>query len=255
MAGPNSAGGRSSVRKTKSSTTQSSGAGSVPRAVLPVGSSKRAELTDRDIDILTWITRHGVVTTEQIAKKFFPGTSGFSAAQRRIRKLTNTHPPVIRRDRTFWRYPAVIRVTASGANLTDCDLRPARLVLAEVAHSLGIVDLTEQLLAEHPGATLITERERRAERYRDKRAGERKATGRIPDGVLVLHSNPREIAIELDLSPRREKTVEAIVRAYQAERYAGVWWYVRPDRVARIAEIVKRCRADSFIEVRPWQAG
>lgn len=252
MAGPNSAGGSSSVRKT----TQSSAKGAVPKAVLPVGSSQRAELTERDIDILTWITRHGVVTTEQIAKKFFPGTSGFSAAQRRIRKLANTHPPVIRRDRTFWRYPAVIRVTASGANLTDCDLRPARLVLAEVAHSLGIVDLTEQLLADHPGAVLITERERRADRYRDKRAGGRNATGRIPDGVLVLTVQaPKETAIELDLSPRREKTVEAIVRAYQAERYAGVWWYVRPDRVARIAEIVKRCRADSFIEVRPWQAG
>jgi len=204
--------------------------------------------------MLVWITRHGMVTMEQITRKFFPGSSGFSAAQRRIRKLGQVHPPVIRRDRTFWRYPTVIRATASGANLAGVDLRPARLVLAEVMHSLGIVDLTEQLLLDHPGATLITERERRAERYRDKRAGGRKATGRIPDGVIVLKASaPKEIAVELDLSPRREKTVEAIVRAYQAERYGGVWWYVRPDRVGRIAEIVKRCRADSFIEVRPWE--
>jgi hypothetical protein len=209
--------------------------------------------------MLVWITRHGMVTMEQIARKFFPGSSGFSAAQRRIRKLGQVHPPVIRRDRTFWRYPTVIRTTASGANLAGVDLRPARLVLAEVMHSLGIVDLTEQLLEEHLGATLITERERRAERYRDKRTGGRKATGRIPDGVLILKASaspgaaPKETAIELDLSPRREKTVQAIVRAYQAERYGGVWWYVRPDRVKRIADIVKQSRADSFIEVRPWE--
>lgn len=120
--------------------------------VLPVGSARRVELTDRDIEILTWITRHGIVTVEQIARRFFPGTSGIHAAQRRIRKLAAVHPPVIRRDRTFWRYPTVIRVTASGANLTGCDLRPARLILAEVAHSLAIVDLTEQLLPDtgHP---------------------------------------------------------------------------------------------------------
>ena len=222
--------------------------------VLPVGSARRVELTDRDIEILTWITRHGIVTVEQIARRFFPGTSGIHAAQRRIRKLAAVHPPVIRRDRTFWRYPTVIRVTASGANLTGCDLRPARLVLAEVAHSLAIVDLTEQLLRDHPGATVITERERRAERYRDKRTGGRRATGRIPDGVLVTHASPaKETAIEVDLSARREKTVEQIVRAYQAERYAAVLWYVLPSRVARIQGIVKRCRADSFIDVRPFE--
>ena len=57
----------------------------------------------------------------------------------------------------------------------------------------------------------------------------------------------------MDLSARREKTVEQIVRAYQAERYAAVLWYVLPSRVARIQGIVKRCRADSFIDVRPFE--
>jgi hypothetical protein len=43
-----------------------------------------------------------------------------------------------------------------------------------------------------------------------------------------------------------------MVRAYQAERYAAVLWYVLPSRVVRIQGIVKRCRADSFITVRPF---
>lgn len=242
----------SGSRSTGGGRKPGTGSGKV-HAVLPVGSSRRVELTDRDIAILTWITRHGLVTVDQIAGRFFPGSSGLDSARRRVRKLATARPPVIRRDRTFWRMPPVIRVTSSGANLTGLDLRPARLVLAEVSHTLGIVDLTEQLLDEHPQATLITERERRAERYREKRGGARRATGRIPDAVFVLPSNPREVAVELDLSPRREKTVEAIVRAYQSERYGAVWWYVLPNRAPRIAGIIKKLRADSFIEVRPWQ--
>ncbi len=221
-------------------------------AVLPVGSRHRIEVTDRDVAILLWITRHGVVTVEQIARRLFPGSSGLDSARRRVRKLANAHPPLIRRDRTFWRQPPVIRTTASGANLGGCDLRPARLVYAEIAHSLGIVDLTEELLAEHPDATLITERERRAERYREKGQGTRRATGRIPDAVFLLPGNPKKVAVELDLSPRREKTVEAIVRAYQSERYGAVWWYVLPARAPRIAGIIRKLRADSFIEVRKW---
>jgi hypothetical protein len=238
--------------KSKRTGGTTRGAGS--RVVLPVGTTRRIELTDRDLDILTWVTRHGVVTIEQITRKFFPGSAGFSAAQRRIRKLGEVHPPVIRRDRTFWRYPTVVRVTASGANLAGINLRPARLVLAEIKHSLGIVDLTERLLDEHPGATLVTERERRAERYRSKFDGTRKATGRIPDGVLILKgSQGKEVAIELDLSHRREKTVEAIIKAYNAERYDAVWWYVLPGREERITEIVRRKKVADFIEVRTWR--
>ena len=217
-------------------------------------------MTERDIEILAWVTRHGVVTVEQIARRFFPTSSGLSAALQRVRKLCVSNPPLLRRDRTHYQEPSVIRVTTHGARLANVGpptLGPARLILAEVHHSLGIVDLAEELLAANPGSVLTTERERRAERHTEKRAGTRKGTGRIPDAVLTLPPTPdtpeKSVAVELDRSPRTKRDIEAIVRAYNAERYSDVWWYVRPKRVDHVRAHVVTLRASDFIEVRPWQ--
>lgn len=227
---------------------------------LPLRAHGHLEVTERDLEILAWVTRHGIVTVEQIARKFFPTSSGLSAAFQRVRKLATASPPLLRRDRTHYREPSVIRVTTHGARLANVGppaLGPARLILAEVHHSLGIVDLTEELLKAHPEAALTTERERRAERHAQKRAGQRKGTGRIPDAVLTLPAlggkAEQSVAVELDRSPRTQRDIEAIVRAYNAERYTDVWWYVRPRRVAHVREVIQKLRASDFIEVRPWQ--
>ena len=46
---------------------------------------------------------------------------------------------------------------------------------------------------------------------------------------------------------------ETVIRAYIAERYSAVWWYVRPNRADFIRQLTKRMKVDDFIEVRPWQ--
>src|SRR5207244_3136093 len=104
----------------------------------------------------------------------------------------------------FWREPFVLRLTTAGARVAHLGLAPAKLTLAEVRHSLALVDLTESLLSEHPGARLITEREIRAERYREVRAGSRRiGVGRTPDGVLFFAKPKRRVvAIELDLTTK-----------------------------------------------------
>ena len=224
---------------------------------MPLRAAGHMHLTERDLDILVWVARHGIVTVDQIAAKFFPTPHGKSAAFQRVRKLCDAHPPLLQRTRTHYREPSVLRVTTQGAKLADTGLSPARIVPAEVHHALAIVDLAEELLAAHPGATLLTERERRAQRYREKRAGERKTTGRIPDAVLVLPprngTKERSIAIELDRSPRSRMDAETVIKAYIAEKYDEVLWYVRPNRVDFIREIVRRMKTGDFIEVRPWQ--
>lgn len=229
---------------------------------LPLRSTGRVEITDRDIAILTWVARHGIVTVEQITRKFFPTRQGKSAAFQRVRKLCDSRPALLQRDRTHYREPSVLRVTTHGARLTDVGLMPARIVPAEIHHALALVDLAEELLAEHPQAVLLTERERRAERYRDKRAGRRKTTGRIPDAVFLFEAGgstssgskkERTVAVELDRSPRSRMDAENVIKAYLQEKYTEVWWYVRPNRVAPIRIITKRMKVDDFIEVRPWQ--
>lgn len=167
-----------------------------------------------------------------------------------------SRPPYLQRDHVHYREPSVIRLTNQGARMADVGLNPATLVPSELHHALALVDLAEELAAENPKATMVTERERRAERYRQKRAGQRKTTGRIPDVVLVFPATggkkERTIAVELDRTARSRMDAETVVKAYLAERYTEVWWYVRPNRVEPIRQICRRMKVDDFIEVRPW---
>lgn len=212
------------------------------------------ELTPRDVAIVRWIARHGVVTPQQVAARFFERDDhhlGTWAAYRRLRALEAMR--LIRRDRTFWKESQVLRVTEPGARLADVGLGPANLVLAEVHHTLALVDLLEELERANPGSRLVTERELRARRYRERYAGTQSAQGRMPDGAITLQDG-RRIAIELDLTPKRARDVEAIVNAYayEARNFQAIWWYALPGRVGAISEIVSANRADDLIKVLPW---
>lgn len=213
------------------------------------------QITQRDREILGWIGRHGIVTADQVARRFFSredGATGQRAAYRRLTILESLG--FVRRDRTpFWRAPQVLRITKAGAEVGEVDVAPARIVEPELRHALSLVDLVEQLSAEHRTATLRTEREIRTDRWHERHAGTRDpARGRTPDAVLTQR-NGKVVAIELDLTPKRSKDFERILRAYKQERFDHVWWYVVPGAVERVARLVKDNRADDFVDVRPWK--
>jgi len=212
------------------------------------------QVTSRDVEMVRWIGRHGIVTVEQVSTKFFAredGSLGNWAAYRRLRKLEELH--LIRRDPTFWREPAVLRVTTAGARLAEIDVAPAHIVLAEVHHTLALVDLMEQLLAQDRGATIVTEREIRALRFRELAVKQRRpGYGRIPDGILHLRTK-KTVAVELDLTSKRQRDIERVIAGYKQERYDTVWWFARPGIAGRIKEIVVANRVDDLIEVKTWR--
>jgi hypothetical protein len=212
------------------------------------------QLTQRDREILGWIARHGIVTADQVARRFFlrdGGSAGKRAAYRRLAVLEQMG--LLRRDRTpFWRAPHVLRATKAGVEMGEVDVAPARIVEPELRHALALVDLMDELERAHPKGTIRTEREIRTDRWHERHAGTRDpARGRTPDGQLTLPGG-KTIAIELDLTPKRSKDFERILRAYRQERFDKVWWYVLPGVVPRVAKLVKDNRVDDFIEVRPW---
>lgn len=61
------------------------------------------------------------------------------------------------------------------------------------------------------------------------------------------------MAIELDLTPKRTKDYERILRSYKQEKYDLVGWYVVPGAVDRVVKMVQDNRADDFVQVRPWK--
>jgi hypothetical protein len=211
-------------------------------------------VTPRDRAMLAWIGRHGIVTPEQAARRFFArsdGEIGMRAAYRRLAKLESLR--LVRRDATpLWRSPHVIRITQAGAKAGEIDLAPARLVEPEIRHSLALVDLMEELNGENPGGQSRTEREIRSDRFHERSSGTRRpGRGRTPDGELSLVTG-KVVAVELDLTPKRTKDFERILRSYKQERFDLVWWYVLPGALPRLSRVVTDNRADDFVEVRPW---
>ncbi len=211
-------------------------------------------MTDRDVEIITWVALHGIVTPDQIAQHFFRRSSGDVgrwAAYRRLRKLGELG--LIRKDPVYWRHSQVIRVTGAGARLANADVGPANLVMAEVKHALAVVDLLERLRPVAPrGAEVTTERELRVQRRRELAANPRlKGRGRIPDAVLSWGN--QRIAIELDRTPKRSFDYERILRAYFQESYDKVWWYVGPAVADRLRTLVRQNQAADLVEVRIWR--
>jgi len=216
----------------------------------------KAQITARDREILSWIGRHGIVTPDHVARRFFlraDGEVGKRAAYRRLDALISLR--LLRRDPTpFWRGPHVLRITSLGAQIGEVGVSPARLVEPELRHALALVDLTEELAAATPGATLRTEREIRTERWHGRQDGRvRPGRGRTPDGELVF-ADGRAVAIELDLTPKRSKDFERVLRSYRQEHYAAVLWYVVPGAVARVTKLVVDNKCDDFVRIRPWHA-
>lgn len=220
------------------------------------------QLTERDDEILRWMARHGVVTAELIGRRFFWRTDrngyGRWAAYRRLRALRDLG--LILSDKPFAHAPAVLRVTREGARIADVGIRSAPLVVSQLLHSIAVVWLTEYLLAENAGAELTTERELRAQRYREQREGTRDTEqGRVPDALLRVPTNGPgaqgvvTVAVELDLTRKDRRAMERMVRQYDYETVDRVWWYVTPARLERTRALVRELRAADRIEVRAWR--
>jgi len=135
--------------------------------------------------------------------------------------------------------------------MSGTGLNPAKLTLFELRHSLALVTLMEGLADSHPDAEMVTERELRAQRYRE----EARVEGRTPDGLLRFPAGAL-IAIEADIAPKRQRNVEQIVRAYERGdvRYHRIWWYV-PDgggAVMRYRGILEKLRVEERFVVQAW---
>ena len=219
-------------------------------------------LTERDLAILRWIARHGVVTAEFVGRRFFwrtqTATYGKWAAYRRLRALRELGLVVA--SRPYAHHPEVLHVTREGARIADVGIGPAPLVLSELRHTLAVVVLAEYLAAAHPGSELITERELWAERYRQRFAGvEATRLGRVPDAVLRIPTTGsgartwRTVAIELDLSRKDRRAIETMISRYDRVVVDAVWWYVSPGRIERVRSLLAELGAADRFEVRPWR--
>lgn len=230
-------------------------------------SARTVQLSERDLHLLRWIGRAGLCTTQQVAARWFTTPDhpegSQSRANQRIMQLEQAG--LLRRERMLATRPVRIRLdgpplvylTRVGQAAVGLKLPVARVVPSQVAHTLALVDLLTELQREYPDATIVTERELRAQRegvrseyalpYDIKRTPD--ALLILPEGNTVLRRG-RIVAIELDLTQKPVSIYQRLVVGYREEPVDMVWWYCIPTAARQLREIVERRRMTLMIEVR-----
>jgi hypothetical protein len=201
---------------------------------------------ERDPEILAWMGRHGLVTTPQLARRFFRGNYPLAA---RCAKRLHTLK-LIDRHHTFRHDPDALFLTRDGQGVADLDIAPPAFRYTNLRHTVLLVDLIDELATGHPDATVMTEREIR----RDWRRRLRHPPGRYPDGMLVW-GDGRTVGIELDLTAKRTRLYAELFRDYSTHSlvdFTAVWWYAPPALCPPIRRAVDEERFGDLIEVRAW---
>lgn len=106
-------------------------------------------LQPRDVEVFTYVARHGVCTPQQLHRRFWPDVHP-SAGYRRLQKLARYG--YLYRNSTWHRGPFAIRVTGRALHAAHLPFHPIRLSWGRLPHQLALVDLSEELLAREVSA-------------------------------------------------------------------------------------------------------
>lgn len=253
----------------------------------PVSAKKRrggVRLTERDLDALGFVTRHGFATAEQVGLRSFSGWRdgrrelevSMTMVYRRLKKLVDAE--LLRHEYVLHGKPGVYLATRECADLVDAGVPPAKIDLKSFGHDLAVVDLA---LALEGQADWITEREIRsgavsAARGSGGRISRSGRLGRVPDGLLVGLWGERW-AVELEISGKDNARYLDVFRGYvgrhrgrmpegapelspdeqladyvgSAGEVDGVAWYFRSaSKLGRAEEAAEEAEAEDFHEAR-----
>lgn len=208
----------------------------------------------RDWEIVRWVGRMGAVTLDQLRLRFGLGRT---VAYRRVAACVDGE--LLERVDLLRGQPALIRATRRGLRLTGLPLGVAQAPPELVGHWIACGWVALSLELEFGEQALRSEREiRRAERWEGRAIASAKL-GENPDGSDRLHlpdlavvAEHSTLAIEVELTAKAPKRLEAIVRAWRRARWlAGARYYVSAGPTRRgVDRAVESMRAAKRIEVR-----
>lgn len=200
--------------------------------------SARGDVTERDVEIVHWLGRHKLATTELVMRRFGMQRS---KAYQRLAILTNQgfvrHEPGIRTSRVFL-------ATTKGLSVADLDLPRARVSAATFAHDIAVAEAAISL-ERAKLTTVLTEREfRRLDQHDPGQfriayeglPGAADQRGLWPDLVAVDRVSNAMHAIEVELTQKKNARITHKLRAYAASRYATVTYLCAAPNVARVVQ-------------------
>ncbi|MCW2920484.1 MAG: hypothetical protein JWL76_358 [Thermoleophilia bacterium] len=195
---------------------------------------RKRSLTERDVEILRWISRVRFATSEQVMARFELHPK---KAYERLAVLGSLG--LVKRVAMLHNQPGAHHVTRAGMRMLGVGDMPVPTVsLQSFLHDQAVV--WEQISLEGSGAEVLTEREMRAsERTLDERYAIQipvelstgTATHR-PDLAFRVNARSRWHAVEVELAAKSEARLIAILGAYAIDpSYASVVYCVADVRL------------------------
>ena len=215
------------------------------------GASGRART--RDQDLVRFVGRHGVVTITHVMEAMGVGRT---AAYRRVAACVEGG--LLERIELLRSEPSILRATRDGLRYAGLGLPVAAVSPGEVPHSLRCASVALCLVRRFGHRRVLTERELAlAERIEGQPIASAEV-GALPNGNPRLHrpdlavlAKSGTIAVEVELSPKAPRRLEALLRAWRrASWVAEVHYYCRPGPTQRgVERALAKTRTEDKIAV------
>jgi len=212
----------------------------------------KGRVTERDLEIVTWLGRHRLATAEQVMRRFGMHRS---KAYERLRVVAAAG--LVRHEEGV-RSARIYLATRTGLETCGICLTAATVSAASFEHDMRVLDVAISLEAD-PTLTVLSEREiRRIDHgvvnpvYRIPMfAGSDNDRGFWPDLVAERVTTGMRFAIEVELSLKKAERLENKLRSYRRAEYGRILYLAGS---AAVATAVTKAVTASYlgnVDVRP----
>ena len=210
---------------------------------------------DRDRELVRLVGRHGVLTVEQAMRA---ASVGRTATYRRVAALIEAG--LLERLDLLRSQPSLLHATRDGLRYAGLGMPVAKVSPGSVDHWLRCATVALDLGERYGHDRVLTEREIIAkEALEDRSLAKARldsggAVQRFHRADLAILTDEGVIAVEVELTAKASRRLEALIRAWRREVGRGgvseVRYLCEPGQTLRLVErVVRKVQAGGFIQV------
>lgn len=213
----------------------------------------------KDRELVRYVGRHGIVSIAHVREAIGVGRT---AAYRRVAACIDAG--ILERFKVVRSEPSLIRATREGLEYAGLGLPVAQVSAGTIRHQLRCVSTAQVLARRYGEGHVLTERELAFEELTQRRPLASAVVGELPGGNLRFHrpdlavlTEKGVIAIEVELSPKAPRRLEALMQAWRRAIWVTeVHYFCQPGPTYRaVKRAVAKTRAYDKVVVSDQVSG